>query len=152
MEWMLEHSMLMLIIAGAVGFLMAWGVGANDVANAMGTSVGAGSWTACARKCELDESCYAMTYNAPAYWHCAAGYTAGRFCLLRNAECAICTEAEYEERASKGGSRAGIYKYVALRLPPPSPPPSPKPPPPVAGAWGHDFGCDSRFHDMANVN
>ncbi|MEP5287213.1 MAG: inorganic phosphate transporter, partial [Alloalcanivorax venustensis] len=45
MEWMLEHSMLMLIIAGAVGFLMAWGVGANDVANAMGTSVGAGALT-----------------------------------------------------------------------------------------------------------
>ncbi|MCO7225653.1 inorganic phosphate transporter [Pleionea sp. CnH1-48] len=32
---------LMLIIFGAlVGFFMAWGIGANDVANAMGTSVG----------------------------------------------------------------------------------------------------------------
>jgi PiT family inorganic phosphate transporter len=45
MEWMLEHSTLMLIIAAAFGFLMAWGVGANDVANAMGTSVGARALT-----------------------------------------------------------------------------------------------------------
>lgn len=45
MEWMLQHSTLMLIIAGAFGFLMAWGVGANDVANAMGTSVGARALT-----------------------------------------------------------------------------------------------------------
>ncbi len=45
MEWMLEHSYFMLLLAGAVGFLMAWGVGANDVANAMGTSVGAKALT-----------------------------------------------------------------------------------------------------------
>ncbi|MDX1802660.1 MAG: inorganic phosphate transporter [Alcanivorax sp.] len=45
MEWMLEHSYLMLLLAGAFGFLMAWGVGANDVANAMGTSVGARALT-----------------------------------------------------------------------------------------------------------
>ena len=45
MEWMLEHSYLMLLLAGAFGFLMAWGVGANDVANAMGTSVGSGALT-----------------------------------------------------------------------------------------------------------
>ncbi|MEQ3683163.1 inorganic phosphate transporter [Alcanivorax sp.] len=45
MEWMLEHSYLMLLLAGAFGFLMAWGVGANDVANAMGTSVGAKALT-----------------------------------------------------------------------------------------------------------
>ena len=45
MEWMLEHSYFMLLLAGAFGFLMAWGVGANDVANAMGTSVGAKALT-----------------------------------------------------------------------------------------------------------
>ena len=45
MEWMLEHSYLMLLLAGAFGFLMAWGVGANDVANAMGTSVGSKALT-----------------------------------------------------------------------------------------------------------
>lgn len=32
--------MTLLIMAAAFGFFMAWGVGANDVANAMGTSVG----------------------------------------------------------------------------------------------------------------
>lgn len=45
MEWMLDHSSLMLIIAGALGFFMALGVGANDVANAMGTSVGSKALT-----------------------------------------------------------------------------------------------------------
>jgi PiT family inorganic phosphate transporter len=34
------HGMTLLIMAAAFGFFMAWGVGANDVANAMGTSVG----------------------------------------------------------------------------------------------------------------
>jgi len=33
------------VLACAFGFFMAWGVGANDVANAMGTSVGAGALT-----------------------------------------------------------------------------------------------------------
>jgi len=30
----------LIAVAAAFGFLMAWGIGANDVANAMGTSVG----------------------------------------------------------------------------------------------------------------
>ncbi|MCB1646084.1 MAG: inorganic phosphate transporter [Pseudomonadales bacterium] len=35
-----EYGSILLILAIAFGFFMAWGVGANDVANAMGTSVG----------------------------------------------------------------------------------------------------------------
>jgi PiT family inorganic phosphate transporter len=34
-----------LVLAIAFGLFMAWGVGANDVANAMGTSVGSGAIT-----------------------------------------------------------------------------------------------------------
>ncbi|MBM7071295.1 inorganic phosphate transporter [Shewanella sp. 202IG2-18] len=35
----------LIAFAAAFGFLMAWGIGANDVANAMGTSVGSGAIT-----------------------------------------------------------------------------------------------------------
>jgi inorganic phosphate transporter, PiT family len=45
MEWLTEHTTLILILAAMFGFFMAWGVGANDVANAMGTSVGAKALT-----------------------------------------------------------------------------------------------------------
>jgi len=40
-----EYGQLLVILACIFGFLMAWGVGANDVANAMGTSVGSGALT-----------------------------------------------------------------------------------------------------------
>jgi PiT family inorganic phosphate transporter len=40
-----EHGQLLLIMACLFGFFMAWGVGANDVANAMGTSVGSKALT-----------------------------------------------------------------------------------------------------------
>ena len=40
MEIIAEHGQLLLILACCFGLFMAWGVGANDVANAMGTSVG----------------------------------------------------------------------------------------------------------------
>jgi len=36
-----QYGMIFLVMACLFGFFMAWGVGANDVANAMGTSVGA---------------------------------------------------------------------------------------------------------------
>ena len=41
----MTHSELFIILAVVFGFFMAWGVGANDVANAMGTSVGSKSLT-----------------------------------------------------------------------------------------------------------
>ena len=44
-EIIAEHGQTLLIIACIVGFFMAWGIGANDVANAMGTSVGARALT-----------------------------------------------------------------------------------------------------------
>ena len=37
MEFLIENATMVLIIAGCCGFFMAWGIGANDVANAMGT-------------------------------------------------------------------------------------------------------------------
>lgn len=40
MSIILEHGNTFLILACLFGFFMAWGIGANDVANAMGTSVG----------------------------------------------------------------------------------------------------------------
>ncbi|MFK8047184.1 MAG: inorganic phosphate transporter [Halioglobus sp.] len=40
-----EHADLFLIMACCFGFFMAWGIGANDVANAMGTSVGSRALT-----------------------------------------------------------------------------------------------------------
>ena len=40
-EIIAQYGTIFLVLAVAFGFFMAWGVGANDVANAMGTSVGA---------------------------------------------------------------------------------------------------------------
>ena len=45
MEIIEHYGLILLVLAVAFGFFMAWGVGANDVANAMGTSVGAGALT-----------------------------------------------------------------------------------------------------------
>ncbi len=41
----MDTTLILTIIALAAGFYMAWSVGANDVANAMGTSVGSGALT-----------------------------------------------------------------------------------------------------------
>ncbi len=41
----MEYAMILLILAGVFGLFMAWGIGANDVANAMATSVGSGALT-----------------------------------------------------------------------------------------------------------
>ena len=36
----MDHVTIYILLAGALGLFMAWGIGANDVANAMGTSIG----------------------------------------------------------------------------------------------------------------
>lgn len=45
MELITTYGTIFLILAGIFGLFMAWGIGANDVANAMGTSVGSGAIT-----------------------------------------------------------------------------------------------------------
>lgn len=45
MEIISEYGTVFLIMAIVFGFYMTWGIGANDVANAMGTSVGSGAIT-----------------------------------------------------------------------------------------------------------
>ena len=45
MSLITDYGMILLIMACIFGFFMAWGVGANDVANAMGTSVGSKALT-----------------------------------------------------------------------------------------------------------
>lgn len=45
MDILQSYGLLLIIIAAVVGFVMAWGIGANDVANAMGTSVGSKALT-----------------------------------------------------------------------------------------------------------
>jgi len=41
----MDYSLTLIILALVFGFYMAWNIGANDVANAMGTSVGSGALT-----------------------------------------------------------------------------------------------------------
>ena len=45
MDVISQYGQIFLILACVFGFFMAWGVGANDVANAMGTSVGSRALT-----------------------------------------------------------------------------------------------------------
>ncbi len=45
MEIIATHGTVMVILAVIFGLYMTWGIGANDLANAMGTSVGAGAVT-----------------------------------------------------------------------------------------------------------
>ena len=45
MEIISEYGMIFLVMAVIFGLYMTWGIGANDVANAMGTSVGSGAIT-----------------------------------------------------------------------------------------------------------
>ena len=45
MDILLNSGSTLVIIAAVVGLFMAWGIGANDVANAMGTSVGSKALT-----------------------------------------------------------------------------------------------------------
>jgi len=45
MEIIANYGNVLIILAIIFGTFMAWGIGANDVANAMGTSVGSGAVT-----------------------------------------------------------------------------------------------------------
>ncbi|MCQ4241552.1 inorganic phosphate transporter [Stutzerimonas stutzeri] len=45
MSFIADYGLVLLVLACLFGFFMAWGVGANDVANAMGTSVGSRALT-----------------------------------------------------------------------------------------------------------
>ena len=45
MEIIATYGTVFLVLAIVFGFYMTWGIGANDVANAMGTSVGSGAIT-----------------------------------------------------------------------------------------------------------
>lgn len=45
MSVLTDYGFILLVLACVFGFFMAWGVGANDVANAMGTSVGSRALT-----------------------------------------------------------------------------------------------------------
>ncbi len=45
MEIIAQYGHIFLLLGCLVGFFMAWGIGANDVANAMGTSVGSRALT-----------------------------------------------------------------------------------------------------------
>jgi len=45
MEIIAQYGTVFLVLAVLFGFYMTWGIGANDVANAMGTSVGSGAIT-----------------------------------------------------------------------------------------------------------
>jgi PiT family inorganic phosphate transporter len=45
MEIIANYGFVFLVLACLFGFFMAWGIGANDVANAMGTSVGSNALT-----------------------------------------------------------------------------------------------------------
>jgi PiT family inorganic phosphate transporter len=45
LEIIATYGTIFLVLAVIFGFYMTWGIGANDVANAMGTSVGSGAIT-----------------------------------------------------------------------------------------------------------
>ncbi|WAJ69213.1 inorganic phosphate transporter [Catenovulum adriaticum] len=45
MDILQSYGLILILFAAVVGFFMAWGIGANDVANAMGTSVGSKALT-----------------------------------------------------------------------------------------------------------
>ena len=45
MDIIAQHGSTLILVAVIFGLFMAWGIGANDVANALGTSIGSGAIT-----------------------------------------------------------------------------------------------------------
>ncbi|TRX57303.1 inorganic phosphate transporter [Thalassomonas sp. M1454] len=106
MEILQNYGTILVLMAAVVGFFMAWGIGANDVANAMGTSVGSkaltikqaiiiamifefagaylagGEVTSTIRKGIIDSSFYIDTPELLVYGMIAALFAAGTWLLI----------------------------------------------------------------------
>ncbi len=106
MEILQNYGTILVLMAALVGFFMAWGIGANDVANAMGTSVGSkaltikqaiiiamifefagaylagGEVTSTIRKGIIDSSFYIDTPELLVFGMIAALFSAGTWLLI----------------------------------------------------------------------
>ena len=58
MDIIASYGTVLILIAAAVGFFMAYGIGANDVANNVGPAVGSKASPGTMRKCSFElQSC-----------------------------------------------------------------------------------------------